>query len=127
MSLPVVETIKAYWLGIRLAFWFSLLAVGMSWAYLKGGEKSRRAHEAYINQQQIEMARAEARWAVERAALEARISNARALTTVAQKAVEALEAEYDARVSEVLASAKTAPVGQEIASQINKIVNSANR
>lgn len=127
MSLPVIETVKAYWLAIRLAFWFSLLAAGMSWAYLKGGEKYRLAHAAYVNQQQIEMAMASARWAVERAHLEARISNARALTTVAQKAVEALEAEYDARVSEVLASAKSAPVGDEIASQINKIVDSANR
>lgn len=127
MSLVVVEFLKPYLLALKIALFMSALTGGMTWAYIKGGEGWRRTHEAYIVAQKMEVAKAQARWEVERQQLIAQVSLARAMAKTAASAAEAADADADRRIDEAVRAAKSAPMDTDTVSRVNRIIVEANR
>ena len=74
MSLPGVDLLKTYWIALKWSVIVSVFTACMTWSYVKGGERWRNTYRDYIRNQQVEVSRAQAQWALERQQLVAQIS-----------------------------------------------------
>lgn len=112
---------------IRVAVMAAVAAAALTLAYSWGGEAARAAHEAYIAEQRVKAAEAQALWAEERRQLQSEVTLARRLAQSAVASISANDEDAERRIAAVAAGAHSAPMPDDVLARVNAIVDEANR
>lgn len=116
------------WIALaRAGILAGVLAGALTFAYAKGGESARIAHEVYVVEQRAVAVAAREQWQRELAQLQAEVSAARALSQTAVRAADAADQDANRRIDEAVAAARSAPMDVDVVARINAIVDEANR
>ena len=105
----------------------AVFSAAMTFAYVKGGERERTKHAAYVIEQQAKEIAARIRWAAEKSQLEAQISLARSLARSAVESVNAADEDANRRIDEAVRAARSEPMSTDEINRINAIVAQANK
>lgn len=115
--------ISLYW--IKAVAVTAIASICLTYAYVKGGERERAKHAAYVAKQEEAAAAAKAMWDIEIAALKNDVSAAK--TEAERVASTAAKSDADAisKIDAAVKDAKSSPFGTEVASQVNAIIGGA--
>ena len=116
------------WLSaIKVAIITAIVAVIITAAYEKGGEKARAELAAQAVDSAAKASAAKAQWEVERAQLQGQVLLARSLVKAAANAAEQTESLSNARIEEALRHAKSQPMDADTIAAVSAIIAEGNR